>query len=66
MPVASHIKAAADHEAACKCHTAAADLHAKAEHTAAVAKSDEATSCCGAAVKSTTQAQAKSSKAART
>lgn len=64
MPIASHTKAAADHDAACKCHTAAAELHKKGEHLAAAAKSTEATGCCGTAVKSTADAQAKSVKAA--
>lgn len=64
MPIAAHTKAAADHDAACKCHTAAAELHKKAEHAAAVAKSTEATECCGMAAKSTAEAQEKSVKAA--
>jgi hypothetical protein len=65
MPVSSHTKAAADHEAACKCHTEAAALHSNAEHVAAAAKAKEATGCCGSAVKSTADAQAKSVAAAK-
>lgn len=66
MPVASHMKAAADHEAACKCHTAAAELHGKGEHVAAAAKSTEAAGCCANSVKSTAHAQEMSVQASLT
>jgi hypothetical protein len=66
MPIASHTKAAADHEAACKCHTAAAELHEKGEHVAAAAKSTEAAGCCATSMKSTAHAQEKSIQASLT
>lgn len=56
MPMASHTRAAEDHEAAAKAHHAAAELHAEGDHTAAMEKSTKAHSCCYSAEKSTADA----------
>jgi hypothetical protein len=56
MPMASHTKAAEDHEAAAKAHHAAAELHGEGDHAAAMEKSTRAHSCCCSADKSTADA----------
>ena len=56
MPMASHTKAAEDHEAAAKAHHAAAELHGDGDHVAAMEKSAKAHSCCCSADKSTADA----------
>ena len=60
MPCASHTKAAEDHKVAAKALHAAADLHSKGDHSAALVKSTDAKCCCGTAQKSTDAAHEKS------
>ena len=56
MPMASHTKAAEEHEAAAKAHHAAAELHGQGDHVAAMEQSAKANSCCCSADKSTVDA----------
>ena len=60
MPVGSHKKAAEHHEIAAVEHKAAADLHEKGNHSAAMEKSTQAQGCCDTAHKSSTDAHGKS------
>ena len=65
MPSASCVKAATDHKAAAEAHQAAADLHAKGDHSAAHEKSTNANSCCDTAKKSSADAHSKSTSQAK-
>jgi hypothetical protein len=56
MPMASHTKAANDHEAAAAAHHAAAELHGQGDHAAAMEQSTKAHGCCCSADKSTADA----------
>jgi hypothetical protein len=66
MPVASHTKAAEQHDIAAKAHKAAADLHGKGDHSAAVAKSSSAHESGKHAVTMSTEAHGKSAAHAKT
>lgn len=61
MPVPSHTKAAEHHTNAAAEHKAAADLHGKGEHAAALEKSNKAHGTGDAAQKASTDAHGKSS-----
>lgn len=65
MPVASHTKAAEHCTAAANEHKAAADLHGKGDHSAALEKSGKAHGCCGDAQKASSEAHAMSAKSAK-
>lgn len=60
MPVATHTKAAEDHESAAKAHEIAAQLHTKGDHTAALDSSAKAKGYCDTAHKSSADAHGKS------
>lgn len=60
MPVASHTKAAEHHTNAATEHKAAADLHGKGQHAAAMDKSSKAQACCDTAKTASTDAHDKS------
>lgn len=65
MPVASHTKAAEQHDVACKAHKAAADLHSKGDHTGAVAKSLSANTSGKDAAQMSAEAHGKSTAQAK-
>jgi hypothetical protein len=65
MPMACHTKAAKDHEAAATAHHAAAELHGKGDHSAAMESSTKAHGCCCSAQKSTEEAHKQSAEAAK-
>ena len=60
MPIATHTKAAVDHESVVKAHRSAAELHEAGNHPAAVEKSTKAKCCCDVAEKSSVDAHSKS------
>jgi hypothetical protein len=60
MPMATHTKAAEDHEAAAVAHHAAAELHGKGDHPAALTEATKAKCCCDTAQKTSTDAHVKS------
>ena len=65
MPIASHTKAAEHHEIAAKAHKAAAELHGKGDHAAAIAKSTAAHSSGEHAQKQSAEANGKSASHAK-
>lgn len=60
MPVATHTKAAEHHSNAAAEHKAAADLHGKGQHDAALEKSKKAQTCCDTAKTASSEAHGKS------
>ena len=60
MPVASHTKAAEHLTNAASEHKAAADLHGKGQHAAAMEKSSKAQACCDTAKTASSDAHGKS------
>jgi hypothetical protein len=66
MPIATHTKAAEHHETAAKAHIAAAELHGKDDHAAAIEKSTTAHSTGEVAQKVSTAAHGKSATHAKT
>jgi hypothetical protein len=65
MPATSHNKAAEQFETAAKAHKAAAELHSKGEHAAAMEKSIKAQDNCKTACATSTEAHTKSTAQAK-